>query len=137
MADTLSFAPANCLGHDQRGVAKRALDPHGQLIRAPGTLCPRQSKTPKPSICCTPLAPEFSPGLSAPSALMARRSMPQPLSTDASDYVLLHRDTGCALYTTRATELEIHRANQKLKQAGQRSRYVPARQLGHHSRGQS
>jgi hypothetical protein len=68
---------------------------------------------------------------------MARRSMPQPLPTDASDYVLLHRDTGCALYTTRATELEIHRANQKLKQAAQRSRYVPARHMGHHARGQS
>ena len=57
--------------------------------------------------------------------------MPQPLPTDASDYVLLHRDTGSALYTTRATEAEIHRANQNLKQAGQRSRYVPARHLGH------
>jgi hypothetical protein len=63
--------------------------------------------------------------------------MPQPLPTDASNYVLLHRDTGSALYTTRATEVEIHRANQKLKQAGQRSRYVAARHLGHHQRGQS
>lgn len=36
----------------------------------------------------------------------------------------------------RATEAEIHRANQKLKQAGQRSRYVAARHLGHHGRGQ-
>jgi hypothetical protein len=87
-------------------------------------------------MCCTPLAPEFSPGLSSPSASMARRSMPQPLPTDASDYVLLHRDTGSAQYTTRATEAEIHRANQKLKQAGQRSRYVAARHLGHHQRGQ-
>jgi hypothetical protein len=43
--------------------------------------------------------------------------------------------TGSALYTTRATELEIHRANQQLKQSGQRSRYVPAKHLGHHSRG--
>ncbi len=67
---------------------------------------------------------------------MARRSMPQPLPKDAIDYVLLHRDTGCALYTTRATEAEIHRANQKLKQAGQRSRYVAARHLGHQPRGQ-
>jgi hypothetical protein len=67
---------------------------------------------------------------------MARRSMPQPLPTEASDYVLLHRDTGCALYTTRATEAEIHRANQNLKRSGQRSRYVAARHLGHHSRGQ-
>ncbi|MFM9088116.1 MAG: hypothetical protein ACKOPT_08245 [Cyanobium sp.] len=67
---------------------------------------------------------------------MARRSMPQPLPTDACDYVLLHRDTGSAPYTTRATEAEIHRANQKLKQAGQRSRYVAARHLGHHRLGQ-
>jgi hypothetical protein len=68
---------------------------------------------------------------------MARRSMPQPLPTDASDYVLLPRDTGSALYTTRATEMEIHRANQKLKQAGQRSRYVAAWHLGHQPRGLS
>ena len=67
---------------------------------------------------------------------MPRRSMPQPLPTDASNYVLLHRDTGSALYTTRATEAEIHRANQNLKQAGQRSRYVAARHLGHHQKGQ-
>jgi hypothetical protein len=56
-------------------------------------------------------------------------------SPEPRDYVLLHRDTGSALYTTRATELEIHRANQQLKQSGQRSRYVPAKHLGHHSRG--
>ncbi|MFM7639985.1 MAG: hypothetical protein ACKO45_00270 [Cyanobium sp.] len=62
--------------------------------------------------------------------------MPQPLPTDACDYVLLHRDTGSALYTTRATEAEIHRANQKLKQAGQRSRYVAPRHLGHQARRQ-
>ena len=65
---------------------------------------------------------------------MAHRSMPQPLPREASDFVLLHRDTGCALYTTRATEAEIHRANQNLKQAGQRSRYVAARHLGHQPR---
>ncbi len=45
---------------------------------------------------------------------MARRSMPQPLPSDACDYVLLHRDTGPAHYTTRATPAEIHRANQNL-----------------------
>jgi hypothetical protein len=65
---------------------------------------------------------------------MARRSMPQPLPSDASDYVLLHRDTGSALYITRATPAEIHRANQNLKQAGQRSRYLAARHLGHRVR---
>ena len=67
---------------------------------------------------------------------MARRSMPQPPPSDACDYVLLHRDTGSALYTTRATAAEIHRANQNLQRAGQRSRYVAARHLGHHARQQ-
>jgi len=62
---------------------------------------------------------------------MARRSMAQPVPSEASDYVLLHRDTGSALYTTWATAEEIHRANQCLKQAGQRSLYVAARHLGH------
>jgi hypothetical protein len=57
------------------------------------------------------------------------------MPTDASDYVLLHRDTDSALYTTRATEAVIHRANQQLKQSGQRSRYVAARHLGHHQKG--
>jgi hypothetical protein len=58
--------------------------------------------------------------------------MPTPDPTDASDYVLLHRDTGSALYTTRATEGEIQRANANLKQAGQRSRFVAAKHLMHH-----
>jgi hypothetical protein len=55
---------------------------------------------------------------------------------EASDYVLLHRDTGSALYTTRATEQEIHRANSSLSRAGQRSRFVAARYLMHHNPGQ-
>lgn len=50
----------------------------------------------------------------------------------AADYVLLHRDTGTARYATRATEAEIHRANQRLQGAGSASRYVAARHLGHH-----
>jgi hypothetical protein len=57
--------------------------------------------------------------------------MPQPFPSDASDYLLFHRDTGSALCTTRATAAEIHRANQNLQRAGQRSRYVAARHLGH------
>lgn len=65
---------------------------------------------------------------------MARRSMSKPLPSDASDDVLLHRDTGSALTTTRATPAEIHRANQNLQKAGQRSRYVAARHLGHQVR---
>jgi hypothetical protein len=52
--------------------------------------------------------------------------MPQPLPTDASDYVLLHRDTGFALYITRATEAEIHRANQQLKQPSGSSAVTPS-----------
>ena len=38
------------------------------------------------------------------------------------DYVLLHRDTGTALYATRATEAEIHRANLNLRRSGNRNR---------------
>ncbi len=53
-------------------------------------------------------------------------------SEPASDYVLLHRDTGTARYATRATPAEIHRANQRLQGAGSDSRYVAARHLGHH-----
>ena len=55
-------------------------------------------------------------------------------SPEPRDYVLLHRDTGTAPYTTHATELEIHRANQNLKRVGQRSRYVAARHLAHQPR---
>jgi len=62
--------------------------------------------------------------------------MPMSAAPEASVYVLLHRDTGSALYTTRATEQEIHRANFSLSQAGQRSRFVAARHLMHHNRGQ-
>jgi len=36
-------------------------------------------------------------------------------SPEPRDYVLLHRDTGTALYATRATEAEIHRANLNLR----------------------
>jgi hypothetical protein len=60
--------------------------------------------------------------------------MPEPCPQQASDYVLLHRDTGLALYSTRATEAEIHRANRNLQQAGNRSRYVAARHLMHQPR---
>jgi hypothetical protein len=42
---------------------------------------------------------------------------------------LLHRDTGTALYATRATEAEIHRANLYLRRSGNRNRYVAARHL--------
>ena len=48
-----------------------------------------------------------------------------------ADYVLLHRDTGMALYATCATEAEIQRANANLRRSGNRNRYVAARHLPH------
>lgn len=48
-----------------------------------------------------------------------------------ADYVLLHRDTGMPLYSTCATESEIHRANANLRRSGNRNRYVAARHLPH------
>jgi hypothetical protein len=72
------------------------------------------------------------------SALLARtgghcsamsESSPVQASEPTGDYVLLHRDTGTALYATRATEAEIHRANLKLRRAGNRNRYVAARHM--------
>jgi hypothetical protein len=67
-----------------------------------------------------------------PNALCRCPVMANPVAVKASDYVLLHRDTGSALYTTRATEQEIHRANVSLSRAGQRSRFVAARHLMRH-----
>lgn len=52
-------------------------------------------------------------------------------------YVLLHRDTGVALYSTCATASEIHRANLGLGRAGVRHRYVAARLLPHGEAGLS
>jgi hypothetical protein len=52
-------------------------------------------------------------------------------SEPTGDFVLLHRDTGTALYATRATEAEIHRANLNLRRSGNRNRYVSARHLPH------
>jgi hypothetical protein len=51
---------------------------------------------------------------------------------EPTDYVLLHRDTGTALYRTRATEAEIHQANRNLSRSGNRNRYVAAKHLPHH-----
>ena len=51
-----------------------------------------------------------------------------------ADYVLLHRDTGMPLYSTCATEAEIHRANANLRRSGNRNRYVAARHLPHPQR---
>ena len=59
-------------------------------------------------------------------------SLPSLPSEPASDYVLLHRETGTAGYATRATAAEIRRANQRLQGSGSASRYVAARHLGHH-----
>jgi len=63
-------------------------------------------------------------------AVMAESS-PIQASEPTGDYVLLHRDTGTALYATRATEAEIHRANANLSRSGNRNRYVAARHLPH------
>ena len=60
--------------------------------------------------------------------------MPALLPPQAADYVLLHRDTGTALYATRATEVEIQQANDNLRRAGNRNRYVAARHLMDHLR---
>jgi hypothetical protein len=51
---------------------------------------------------------------------------------EPADYVLLHRETGTALYRTRATEEEIHRENRNLSRSGNRNRYVAAWHLPHH-----
>lgn len=59
--------------------------------------------------------------------------MPELACPLPGDYVLLHRDTGIAHYATRATEAEIHRANQALQGAGSASRYVASRHLGPHA----
>ena len=58
-------------------------------------------------------------------------SSPVQASEPTGDYVLLHRDTGTALYATRATEAEIHRANFNLSRSGNRNRYVAANHLPH------
>ena len=59
---------------------------------------------------------------------------PLPAPQGAAEYELLHRDTGTARYATRATEAEIHQANQRLQGHGSASRYVAARHLGHQPR---
>jgi hypothetical protein len=66
------------------------------------------------------------------------RCMAEPIQEltieQAADYVLLHRDTGTALYRTRATEAEIHQANRNLSRSGNRNRYVAARHFGPHAK---
>ena len=57
-------------------------------------------------------------------------SSPVHASEPTGDYVLLHRDTGTALYATRATEAAIDRANAILRAHG-----IPCRlREGHGSR---
>jgi hypothetical protein len=58
-------------------------------------------------------------------------SSPVQGNEPTGDYVLLHRDTGTALYATSATETEIHRANLNLRRSGNRNRYVAARHMPH------
>ena len=62
-------------------------------------------------------------------------SSPVHASEPTGDYVLLHRDTGTALYSTQATETEIYRANANLRRSGNRNRYVAARHLPHQGGG--
>ena len=58
-------------------------------------------------------------------------------ASDLADYVFHNRDTGTALYVTRGSASEIHRANRNLSRAGNRNRYVPARHLMDHRQSHS
>ena len=79
--------------------------------------------------------PTVSAPLAQAALLRFRACSPMPVTPDEpADYVLLHRDTGTALYRTRATEAEIHQANRNLSRSGNRNRYVAARHLRHHTR---
>jgi len=57
--------------------------------------------------------------------------MDEGQAQEASEYVLLHRDTGLMLYRTQATEQEILRVNQQFKLTSNRGRFVAARFLMH------
>ncbi|MEB3200912.1 MAG: hypothetical protein VKK62_10350 [Synechococcaceae cyanobacterium] len=63
--------------------------------------------------------------------------MADPLPPQAFEVVLLHQDTGAVLYSTRATQAELQRANGAIRRAGQRLRFVAARHLGHQPREQT
>jgi hypothetical protein len=45
-------------------------------------------------------------------------SSPLQASEPTGDYVLLHRDTSTAIYAIHASEVEIHKANAKLRGFG-------------------
>ena len=86
---------------------------------------------------CQPFQPPWRRRLPSASVRAARACSPMPVTpAESADYVLLHRDTGTALYRTRATEAEIHQANRNLSRSGNRNRYVAARHLPHHTRGE-
>jgi hypothetical protein len=86
---------------------------------------------------CQPFQPLWRRRPPSASVRAARACSPMPVTpAEAADYVLWHRDTGTALYRTRATEAEIHQANRNLSRSGNRNRYVAARHLPHHTRGE-
>ena len=86
---------------------------------------------------CQPFQPLWRQRLPSASVQAARTCSPMPVTpAEPADYVLLHRDTGTALYRTRATEAEIHQANRNLSRSGNRNRYVAARHLPHHQSGE-
>ena len=84
----------------------------------------------------TPAAPAAMP---APNPWLTTEQLCAELaisrSTETADaYVLLHRDIGTALYATRATETEIHKACLNLSRSVNCNRYVAARHLPHQRR---
>jgi hypothetical protein len=86
---------------------------------------------------CQPFQPPWRRRHPSASLRSARACAQMPVTpAEPADYVLLHRDTGTALYRTRATEAEIHQANRNLSRSGNRNRYVAARHLPHHQSGE-
>jgi hypothetical protein len=86
---------------------------------------------------CQPFHPPWRRRSPSASVRAARACSPMPVTpAEPADYVLLHRDTGTALYRTRATEAEIHQANRNLSRSGNRNRYVAARHLPYHQPGE-
>ena len=117
--------------------------PHGQCraetfashTTAPAQHFPFAEHHPHPLWVASPAAPTPAAPAAMPTPnpwltteqLCAELAIPET----ADAYVLLHHDTGTALYATSATEAEIHRANANLRQSVNRNRYVAARHLPH------
>jgi len=96
-------------------------------------------RLPRPERCdqgkglrCQPFQPPWRRRLPSASLRAARACPRMPvIPAEPADYVLLHRDTGTALYRTQATETEIYQANRNLSRSGNRNRYLAARHLLH------